>query len=195
MDFGCNKFIFFVEKVSEIHRFLLWEKAKNCNLSPIQIQILIFLSTTQSSQRNTSYMASFFNVTAATISESIRNLIEKGYVKSKKCTNDKRKHCFNITPRGKKLISQICDWHNPLVEIYKQKLSSDEKELLDKILYQLLYYFSEEKLLHDMTFCLDCKYFVKEGEDQFYCAHYNKELKYSDLVFNCKHFRKKVIRK
>ena len=39
-----SKIVSGLERVSEVFKILLWEKAKRVGLSPIQIQILIFIS-------------------------------------------------------------------------------------------------------------------------------------------------------
>lgn len=194
MEKGCSKFILFVEKLSEIYRFLLWEKAKVSGLSPIQIQILTYLKTNPANRRNTSSLAAFFHVTQATISESVKNLAEKGLVQTVRCQEDKRKHCITITPKGTRLLQEVCDWHNPLSQIYHQKFSEEFRNEMDYFIYSILHIFSKEFVIEGFTFCFDCKYFVPESRDKSYCAHFRKEFAPSEYPLECRHFRKKNIK-
>ena len=57
-----------LERLSEVLKSLLWEKAKIHGISPIQIQILLFVSNHHLDICNVSYLAKEFNVTKATIS-------------------------------------------------------------------------------------------------------------------------------
>lgn len=194
MDSACEKFIFFIEKFSELHRSLLWEKSKKCNLSPIQIQILIYLKMNQKDLRNTTTIANSFNLTPATISESIKNLMEKGLVQSKKCEDDKRKHCFSITPKGRKQLNQICDWCDPIENLFNALPEDLKQQFLincDEVVYQA----SKNNLFQRMNFCYDCKYYVKEPNEVHYCAHFNEEMPREKLVWNCPAFKLKEIKK
>ena len=70
-----------LERLSEALKALLWEKAKTLGISPIQIQILLFVSNHQTDICNVSYLAKEFNLTKATISDSVNVLLKKKYLK------------------------------------------------------------------------------------------------------------------
>ena len=72
-----SKIVAGLERVSEVFKILLWQKAKAIKLSSIQIQILIFLAFHKSSLCNVSHLAKEFNVTKPTISDAIKILDKK----------------------------------------------------------------------------------------------------------------------
>jgi DNA-binding MarR family transcriptional regulator len=190
----CNNFILFVERISEIFRALLWEKAKDFQISPIQIQILMFLREKPPAKRNTTYLSQKLKVTPATVSESIGNLIEKKLVESRQCSDDRRKNCFTLTPKGRKITNQICNWHTALSDAFLNGMNKSEQDTFTLLAYKILYQASKDHLIIENEFCFDCKYFVQENENQFYCAHYNQKLTADQLRIQCSHFREKKIK-
>lgn len=69
-----SKIIASLERVSQAFRVLLWNESKEFSLSPIQVQVLIFLLFHSSEKRKVSYLADEFNMTKATISDTIKSL-------------------------------------------------------------------------------------------------------------------------
>jgi len=70
-----GKIVIGLERISEVIKVLLWEKAKDLCLSPIQI--LIFVAYHKSAYCNVSHLAKEFNITKATISDAIKTLLKK----------------------------------------------------------------------------------------------------------------------
>ena len=63
-----------LERISQAFRVLLWQESKDFSLSPIQIQVLIFLLHHSIDKCKVSYLADEFNMTKATISETVKIL-------------------------------------------------------------------------------------------------------------------------
>jgi len=72
-----SKIIVALERVAEAFRVLLWNESKTHDLSPIQIQILVFLRFHPQEICKVSYLANEFNLTKATISDSVKTLLRK----------------------------------------------------------------------------------------------------------------------
>jgi len=94
-----------LERISDVLKSLLWEKAKVYGISPIQIQILLFISDHHQDISNVSYLAKEFNVTKATISDAIRVLINKELLAKDHSPVDRRRYNLQITKKGAKLIN------------------------------------------------------------------------------------------
>ena len=75
-----SKIVVALERISEAFRVLLWNESKENSLSPIQIQILIFIHFHTSEKCKVGYLADEFNMTKATISDSVRVLLAKELV-------------------------------------------------------------------------------------------------------------------
>ena len=76
-----SKIVAGLERLSQVFRILLWEKAKENNLSPIQIQILNFVQHHSIEKNTVSYLAQEFNITKSTISDAVKVLEQKNLIK------------------------------------------------------------------------------------------------------------------
>ncbi len=65
-----KKIVAGLERLSQVFRALLWDHAKAYNLSPIQIQLLIFIRYHRPEHNSVSYLAGEFSVTKPTISDA-----------------------------------------------------------------------------------------------------------------------------
>lgn len=72
-----SKIIASLERISQAFRVLLWQQSKEHSLSPIQVQVLIFLLHHSNEKRKVSYLADEFNMTKATISDTVKTLEQK----------------------------------------------------------------------------------------------------------------------
>lgn len=72
-----SKIVAGLERVSEVFRLLLWQHSKVIGLSPIQIQILMFVEYHAEDLCNVSYLAKEFNVSKPTISDAVKVLKKK----------------------------------------------------------------------------------------------------------------------
>src|SRR5688500_15790677 len=79
-----------LERIGEAFKVILWNENKKHGLSPIQLQILTFLLFHPVEFRTVSQIASEFNTTKASISDSIKALEMKGFIKREKNLKDFR---------------------------------------------------------------------------------------------------------
>src|SRR5690606_9651643 len=73
-----SKIVVALERVATAFRVLLWNEGRTHGLSPIQVQLLLFLRFHPRERCKVSVLAQEFNLTKATISESVRALELKG---------------------------------------------------------------------------------------------------------------------
>src|SRR3546814_1193471 len=69
-----------LERLSHVFRTLLWQKAGEERLSPIQLRLLVFIRYHAPDMNNVSYLAREFNVTKPTIRDAIKVIGIKGLV-------------------------------------------------------------------------------------------------------------------
>ncbi len=101
-----SKIVASLERISEAFRVLLWNEGKLYGLSPIQIQVLIFLLYHSDEKRKVSYLAAEFNMTKATISETIKSLLQKGYIEKSYEMHDTRSYIIHLTKKGKDIANK-----------------------------------------------------------------------------------------
>ena len=95
-----------LEKISQAFRVLLWQESRDFALSPIQVQVLIFLLYHSSEKRKVSYLAGEFNMTKATISDTIKALDQKGLITKAYEPNDTRSYIMHLTEKGREIAEK-----------------------------------------------------------------------------------------
>ena len=108
-----GKIVVALERIAEAIRVLLWDHAKVIGLSPIQIQLLVFMAYHEESMCNVSYLAKEFNVTKATISDAIKALEKKQLIQKNPSTSDKRAYSIVLSTDGKKLVLSLIHISEP----------------------------------------------------------------------------------
>jgi len=70
-----SKIVASLERIAQAFRVLLWQESKAHALTPIQVQMLIFLLHHSEEKRKVSYIAREFNMTKATVSDTVKTLV------------------------------------------------------------------------------------------------------------------------
>ena len=184
-----SKIIVGFERISEVFKILLWEKAKLVGLSPIQIQILIFITYHKIELCNVSHLAKEFNLTKPTISDAIRILYKKGLITKDYSSSDSRSYSIRLSISGKKIIAEIQDFANPLKGQLKGIQQIDLENLfatLSKLIYQL----NRNGILTVQRTCYGCK-FYDQRKNIDYCNLLDKELMNTEIRLDCPEYEEK----
>jgi DNA-binding MarR family transcriptional regulator len=178
-----GKIIAALERIAEAFRVLLWEKAKVIKLSPIQIQILIFIKYHSPEFCTVNYLAEEFNMSAPTISDAVRVLIQKKLLKKIPSTKDKRKVHLHLTHKGEKVILETASFIEPLINSISI-LNRFEKETLLSSLLQIIKDLNSKEIVITQRMCFTCVHLQKEN-GKFYCNLLEMNLKLKDLRIDC----------
>ncbi|MCD8538668.1 MAG: MarR family winged helix-turn-helix transcriptional regulator, partial [Leadbetterella sp.] len=101
-----SKIVASLERISQAFRVLLWHESKEFSLSPIQVQVLIFLLYHSPEKRKVSYLADEFNMTKATISDTIKTLEQKNLITKEYETHDTRSFIIHLTGKGEDIAGR-----------------------------------------------------------------------------------------
>ncbi|MEJ5306052.1 MAG: MarR family winged helix-turn-helix transcriptional regulator [Ignavibacteria bacterium] len=178
-----GKIVAALERISESFRVLLWEKAKIVKLSPIQIQILIFIKYHKPEFCTVNYLAEEFNMSPPTISDAVKILIQKNLIKKITNSTDKRISHLYLTRKGEKVFSEAGSFVQPLLKTVT-KLNSAEKEILLSSLLQIINELNSQEIVITQRMCFTCVYLKKE-DGEFYCNLLEMKLKLKDLRIDC----------
>ena len=183
--------VFALEKVSNIQRILLWEITKEENLSPIQIQFIEYLSEVEEENRNVGSLAMEFDLKKSTVSESIKNLVEKGLIQKEKSLSDSRKWVLTLTDLGKEKLDKIYKKNSAIYKVLDE-LDEDLKEKVLFFFMKIIKGMFDEGFIQVAKMCINCKNFSEAGEGDypFYCKFTNSKMKAGNLKFNCPVFNK-----
>ena len=185
-----SKIVSGLERISEVFKILLWEKAKQIGLSPIQIPILIFVAYHKQNLCNVSHLAKEFNVTKPTISDAVKILDKKQLILKDYSSSDSRSYSIHLSELGKQTIAETYDFANPLKQQI-DKFKQAELENVFKTLSELIYKLNQNGILTVQRTCFGCKYYQKQGVLD-YCGLLEKELLNKDIRLDCPEFEEKI---
>jgi DNA-binding MarR family transcriptional regulator len=181
-----SKIVAGLERLSQVFRILLWEKAKEQSLSPIQIQLLIFIQHHSADKATISYLAQEFNFTKPTISDAIKILEEKKLVKKTAHDTDTRSYTIQLTAAGTKVVLGTEDFAQPLTDIIAKAGASDKMILWQNIV-NLIVQLNKLEIISVQRTCYNCKHFAIKNKNHF-CSLLNQKLLTQDIRIDCKEF-------
>ncbi|KRB59745.1 MarR family winged helix-turn-helix transcriptional regulator [Flavobacterium sp. Root186] len=171
------------ERLSQVFRVLLWEKAKKYDLSPIQIQLLIFIKHHKKNKATVSYLAKEFNLTKATISDTIKALEQKKYITKVVNASDSRSSTIELTTKGLEMIFVTEDFTDPLFDLVKI-VPENEKSVLWKNLSFVIEQLHKLQVINVQSTCHNCGYFVQQNGNN-YCRLMDIKLETKDIRLDC----------
>ncbi|MFZ6010616.1 MAG: MarR family winged helix-turn-helix transcriptional regulator, partial [Bacteroidota bacterium] len=155
-----------LERISQVYRILLWEKAKEHKLSPIQIQLLIFIRHHSSDKSTISYLAQEFNLTKPTISDAIKILEQKKLIKKFTDSDDTRSYTIQLTAGGIRIVAEAEDFASPVTKIIAQATDADKKILWQNI-SNLIRQLNKLKIISLQRTCFNCVHYITKNKNHF----------------------------
>ena len=186
-----TKIIVGLERISEAFKVLLWEKAKVLGLSPIQIQILIFIAYHKPELCNVSHLAQEFNLTKPTISDAIRVLNNKACIVKDFSSSDNRSYTILLSHKGQKIVEETENFAEPI----KRQLDKTNDISLNTLytsLNKLIYQLNQIGILTVQRTCYGCKFYDQTSQ-KHYCNLLNQELVDHDIRLDCPEFQEKSV--
>jgi len=186
-----RKIVISLERISQAFRVLLWNESKQYGLSPIQIQILNFLQTHSKEKRKISYLAKEFDMTKATISDSVKVLFQKSFVEKEFETNDSRSFILHLTPEGEE-IARNTSLFVTEIENSIDKLGQSEKENLLLNLLGIIDSLNQSGVISIQRMCFSCSNYLPDyNGNKHFCKLLNKKLNDPELQVDCPEFEAK----
>jgi DNA-binding MarR family transcriptional regulator len=184
-----SKVVVSLEKLSEVFRVMLWDSGKKYGLSPIQIQLLLFVKyhpeeDFREDLRKVAYMAKEFNMTKATISDSLKTLEQKGLVRKKTDAEDARSVTISLSAKGEKIAQHISDYSDTLSGAI-DKLSPTERDNLLLTLMKISRHLLENDTLSVERMCFHCANYKGNFNNDHYCEAYKKKIPQKSLRVDC----------
>lgn len=178
-----SRIVVALERISEAFRVLLWNESKENSLSPIQIQILIFVYFHSLEKCKVGYLADEFNMTKATISDSVKVLLAKDLVAKETDPIDTRSYSLFLTTEGKK-IAKKASFFASSIEQPLEKLTEEQKTIMLNGLLKLIYDLNKSGIITIQRMCFTCSnYQVDKGIH--YCKLLKSRLAESELRVDC----------
>lgn len=172
-----------LERLSEAFRVLLWEQSKATGLSPIQIQFLIFISTHRPEQSTISYLAVEFNLTKATVSDSVKVLLAKGLLVKVSNNADSRSFSLRPTPVGMEVVNTVSAFTWALKDSLVP-FSDQEKQSFYKVLHGMIKGLNQRGIISIQRNCSSCSFYSIE-DGSHYCSLIQSKLQVQELKTDC----------
>ena len=183
-----SKIVASLERLSQVFRVLLREKAQEHELSPIQGQFLVHLLFHDVELRRVGQLAREFGLTRATVSDAVSSLEKKGLIHRDPWPEDRRVVTLRLTPAGEELAAGLSTWANPVKERLDPS-SPEEKEVVMRFLMRLIASLQRSGVITVSRMCVTCRFFRPDehpGSDSpHHCALLDVPLTGSDLRADC----------
>jgi DNA-binding MarR family transcriptional regulator len=178
-----SKIVVALERISEAFRVLLWNESKENSLSPIQIQILIFLLFHTQEKCKVSYLANEFNMTKPTISDSIKILLQKGLIEKFEDMVDTRSYTVGLTLEGKKNAEKSANFTNAIEQPLTTLTATQKQEMLNGLL-TLIHQLNKAGIITIQRMCFTCNNYQSE-KGEHYCKLLQVKLANTALRVDC----------
>ncbi len=180
-----SKIVASLERIAQAFRVLLWQESKEYSLSPIQIQVLLFLLHHSDEKRKVSYLADEFNMTKATISETVKTLLQKDLITREYEPHDTRSFVIHLTGRGRE-IAEKTSFFTKEIQMPINKLHPQDKETLMLSLMSIIHHLNRTGIITIQRMCVTCSFYQSSNEGQtHFCKLINQNLQTKDLRVDC----------
>lgn len=187
-----SKIVASLERIAQAFRVLLWQESKEFSLSPIQVQVLIFLLYHSLEKRKVSYLADEFNMTKATISDTIKTLEQKNLITKEYEQHDTRSYIIHLTKKGKDIADKT-SFFTKEIRTPIDKLHQDDKENLLLSLLNIIQHLNKSEVITIQRMCMSCSYYQPSDKGQkHFCKLLNQNLHVTDLRIDCTEHELKV---
>jgi len=166
---------------------MLREKAKAYGISPIQIQILLFVSKHRLDLCNVSYMAKEFSVTKPTVSDAVKVLIKKKFLIKDFSPIDNRRYNLALLNKGMSAIEDLNKYASPIISALT-KLNDKDKAKLFESLTNIILELNQAGIILVQRFCYNCQFYEGDKKNNHFCNLLNEKLKGNEVRLDCNEF-------
>lgn len=135
-----------------------WDRTGPLGLNPTQGQILTLLLQKSGMQVSLSELAEQLAVSLPTVSDSVKALENKGYVKKQTDTNDKRAVGISLTAKGRVEAERLSQWPDYLLDAVEE-LTESERRVFLRALVKMIRSLQVRGKIPVAQMCVTCRFF------------------------------------
>jgi DNA-binding MarR family transcriptional regulator len=185
-DHTRTKVVTGLQRIGAVLRSQAWQDAGSKGLTPTQGQILAVLKSRSTPMRLTA-VADELGVRAATASEAVGALVQKGLVKKVRDAHDGRALCLTLSAAGRRRAEEAASWPEFLLSAV-DALSGDEQRVLVQALTKMIRTLQVDGRIPVARMCVTCKFFRPnqyEGDFRHHCDLVNAPFGDRHLRLDC----------
>ena len=175
-------------KIGLVLRHEAWQRRTRDGLTPTQGQILALLCARSGAGMRLADIADGLGVTAATASDSVRVLAEKGLVVKARSQADGRSLAVRLTRRGAEEAERAAQWPDFLLEAI-DALGEEERAVFLRGLTKMIRILQEQGRIPPARMCASCRYFRpnahRDPERPHHCAFVDAPFGGGELRLDC----------
>jgi len=171
-----------IERLSTIFKSKLQNTAKEYKLTPLQAQLLIFIAEHPPKLCSVTHLALEFSVTKATVSDSLKTLVNKTYLEKIYNPNDARAFHLSIVESAMPMVSELSHFGLTMADLLKS-MPKNDLENLSELNLNMLGLFNKAGLI-SARMCSSCHYYEKNKEG-FHCHLMKTDLPNISLRLDC----------
>lgn len=174
------------ERLASLSRALFWERGKNVGLSPLQIQILVFLRYHSENLGRVGHLADELQMTRPTVSDAVKTLEEKRMLRRMKDTQDARSHTLRLTAKGRRATDRLeSDEFGEEIAQAVASLGNQDRQALYGGLFNVIEFLQQAGVLGRQRMCSTCRFFQEPQVGAYYCLLLEQSLAKSELRIDC----------
>lgn len=172
-----------LERISEAFRVMLWEAGKKYKLSPIQVQLIIFLNYHDRGHCTITCLSEEFAMSKPTISEVVKTLEAKGLVQKVNSEKDSRSFNLRLSASGRNMAASLEHFTAPLSR-HLHVHSREEKQQMYDCLLNALTGLRKEGVIRRQRMCPTCDHLLlrKTGN---HCGKLKKDMQPNEYLLDC----------
>ena len=178
--------------ISRAIKNLEWKKGKIKNLTPSQIEILLFLNYVRPDAASVNAVNNYLSYKPSTVTGILNTLEKKELIERKRLSSDRRHVHLKLTPLGIKVINLIKDLGTEIESIINE-LNNNEREILGKLLSKVSEKIIERGYVSTAEICITCCYFNADknpdSKKPHYCKCLNIPLSKEDIYQECPDYK------
>lgn len=169
-----------LERLGEVARSLRWKQASDAGLSALQLRILGFIAEHPERPVGVAALAQELQVGRPTVSESVKTLVDQGYLQRKPDPGDARGHALHLRAAGRKLLRDAAPFTDALADLpgpHKNALLLGSMRLLERLV--------DNGAVRVQRMCWTCRYYQGDRDGRHHCTLLRKDLKVPELRTDC----------
>jgi DNA-binding MarR family transcriptional regulator len=174
-----------LSKIGLVLRHEAWQDRVRTGLTPTQSQILALL---RRGPRRLTELADELGVSAATASDSLRVLVEKGLAAKDRSPADGRSLAARLTPAGRGAADRAAEWPDFLLEAV-EALDADEQRVFLRALAKMIRSLQEQGRIPVARMCVSCRFFRphvhRDRTRPHHCAFVDQPFGERELRLDC----------
>lgn len=173
-----------LQRLSDMLKAMQWEQARLLGITPLQLQILLFVGYHPPAVNKAGNIASELQVSRPTISDAVGTLVTKGLIEMHADRRDRRSFSLVLTETGARVMDQATAYMGQLENVL-DKRPAQEKSLLYQSVYSIIAGLTSVEKGGVQRMCFNCAHYRGNKKRQHECLFLKKPLLSSELQLDC----------